>query len=427
MMIMPKNIIFFMLVFFVVAVTATFVLHIEENLAFAQNSEIIDSSSFNSNPSIENLLKIFESPQSILEQLSIDFGRDVSTIDLLGFSFGMVAYGIFIWHFYRLIAKREIVSLTLQKYHTGGKRLTSLIVYIAKYVIVFPLVVTAWFFAYSLFMFFLAPDIDQDFVFLIVISLVVAIRMAAYYKEDLSKDLAKMIPFSLLGIFLVNTTLFTIDQFVDRLDDFIPFIGQIAAFVLFAIGVEAVLRILFLIKRKFIPVAETKLKEEIEKTIDEKIDIHVKKIDQRHKKLEEKLENTETAMDDKRDKLEQDLNQKREGLKERIDKKRQKLEENLDDKRDKLEQDLNQKREGLKERIDKKRQKLEENLDDKRDKLEQDLNQKREGLKERIDKKRQKLEEKVIQTESKVDETKTKLEKTEKKLDKKTRNDDDDN
>ena len=245
MMIMPKNIIFFMLVFFVVAVTATFVLHIEENLAFAQNSEIIDSSSFNSNPSIENLLKIFESPQSILEQLSIDFGRDVSTIDLLGFSFGMVAYGIFIWHFYRLIAKREIVSLTLQKYHTGGKRLTSLIVYIAKYVIVFPLVVTAWFFAYSLFMFFLAPDIDQDFVFLIVISLVVAIRMAAYYKEDLSKDLAKMIPFSLLGIFLVNTTLFTIDQFVDRLDDFIPFIGQIAAFVLFAIGVEAVLRIFF--------------------------------------------------------------------------------------------------------------------------------------------------------------------------------------
>ena len=79
-----------------------------------------------------------------------------------------------------------------------------------------------------------------------------------------------MIPFSLLGIFLVNNTLFTIDQFVERLDDFFPFIGKIAAFVLFAIGVEAALRILFLIKRRFIPVAETKLKEEIEKTIDKK-------------------------------------------------------------------------------------------------------------------------------------------------------------
>ena len=383
-----KHISFSLLTFFVIIS----IFHTVENDAFAQNLQLSNSSSsnFNSNPNIENLLKIFESPQSILKQLSIDFGRDVSAVDLLSFSFGMVAYGIFVWHFYRLIAKREIVSVTLQKYQTGGKKLTLIIVYFAKYVIVFPLVVTTWFFAYSLFMFFLAPDIDQDFVFLIVISLVVAIRIAAYYKEDLSKDLAKMIPFSLLGIFLVNNTLFTIDQFVERLDDFVPFVGKIAAFVVFAIGVEAALRILFLIKRKFIPVAETQLKEEIEKTIDKKIDIHIKKLDQQHEQLEEKLEKTETKMDEKRDKLEQDLNQKRVALKDRIDKKREKLELNLDEKRDKLEQDLNQKRVALKDRIDKKREKLEE---------------------------------KVVQTESKIDETKTKLEKAAKKLEKKKNND----
>ena len=353
-----------------------------QNIVYAQNQESI----FGSNPSMDNLLKIFESPQSLLEQLSIDFGRDVSSIDLLGFSFGMVAYGVFVWHFYRLIAKREIVSLTLQKYQTGGKNLTSIILYFARYVVVFPLVVTAWFFAYSLFMFFLAPDIDPDFVFLIVISLVVAIRIAAYYKEDLSKDLAKMIPFSLLGIFLINNTLFTIDQFVERLDDFIPFVGTIAAFVLYAIGIEAALRVLFLVKRKFLPVAETKLKEEIEKTIDEKIEIHIKKIMSEQTKLEEKLKKTESEMDEKRNKLEEDLNKKREGLKERIDKKREKLEQDLDEKRNKLEEDLNKKREGLKERIDKKREKLEE---------------------------------KIIKTETKVDENKKELKKTEKKLDKK--------
>ena len=299
-----KNISFFVFLFFLV----TFIFHVEENIVFAQDSEILDSS-FGTHPSIENILKTFESPQLLLEQLSIDFGRGISTIDLLGFSFGMVAYGVFVWHFYRLIARREIVSMTLQKYHTGGKKSTSIIVYFAKYVIVFPLVVATWFFAYSLFMFFLAPDIDHDFVFLIVISLVVAIRIAAYYKEDLSKDLAKMIPFSLLSIFLVNNTLFTIDQFVERLDDFIPFIGKIAVFVLFAIGVEAALRILFLVKRKFLPVAETKLKKEIEKTIDKKIELHVEKIEQEHEKLEEKLKKTETKMDEKRDKLEEGLNQ----------------------------------------------------------------------------------------------------------------------
>ena len=369
-------------IFLLLAISISVFYTEENNTVFAQNQE----SSFKSNPNAENLVKMFESPQSLLEQLSIDFGRDVSTIDLLSFSFGMVAYGVFVWHFYRFIARREIVSLTLQKYQTGGKKLTSIIVYFAKYVIVFPLVVTAWFFAYSLFMFFLAPDIDPDFVFLIVISLVVAIRMAAYYKEDLSKDLAKMIPFSLLGIFLVNSTLFTIDQFVERLDNFIPFVGTIAAFVLFAIGVEAALRILFLIKRKFLPVAETKLEEEIEKTIDKKIELHVKKIMDKHEKLEDKLEKTESTMDEKRNKLEEDLNKKREELRNRVDQKREKLEQDLDEKRNKLEEDLNKKREGLKERIDKKREKLEE---------------------------------KIIQTESKVDETKDDLKKAEKKIDKK--------
>ena len=369
-MIIKKNRLFLIFLF----LTSISIFNIGENTVFAQ----IQESSFESNPSIENLLKIFESPQSLLEQLSIEFGRDVSSIDLLGFSFGMVAYGVFVWHFYRLIAKREIVSLTLQKYQTGGRKLTSIILYFARYVVVFPLVVTAWFFAYSLFMFFLAPEIDPDFVFLIVISLVVAIRIAAYYKEDLSKDLAKMIPFSLLGIFLVNNTMFTIDQFVGRLDDFIPFVGTIAAFVLYAIGIEAVLRVLFLVKRKFLPVAETKLKEEIEKTIDKKIEIHVKKIMSEHTKLEEKLEKTESEMDEKRNKLEEDLNKKREGLKERIDKKREKLEHDLDEKRNKLEEDLNKKRDGLKERIDKKREKLEE---------------------------------KIIKTESKVDENKKELKK----------------
>ena len=350
---------------------------------FAQDSDLNDTNSTQPNSNIQTISQIFESPQTLLEQFSIQFGQEVSTVDLLSFSFGMVAYGVFVWHFYRLIARREIVSMTLEKYHTGGKRLTSLIVYFAKYVLIFPLVVTAWFFAYSLFMFFLAPDIDQDFVFLIVISLVVAIRIAAYYKEDLSKDLAKMIPFSLLGIFLVNTTLFTVDQFFDRLDDFIPFVGKIAAFVLFAIGIEAALRILFLVKRKFLPVAETKLKEEIEQTIDKKIEIHVEKMMTQHEKLKDKLEKTEVKMDEKRNRLEEELNRKREELKDRVDRKREKLEEDLDQKRNRLEEELNQKREKLKERVEKKREKLEE---------------------------------KIVKTENKVEETKTKLEKTKKEL-----------
>lgn len=311
--------------FTLLMVTIVFSIFMNDAYSQSGSSDILDKMEL----SPETIISFLESPQKLLEQLSIDFTRDISTIDLLGFSLGMVAYGIFIWHFYRLISRREIVSLHLNKYDTDGRKITSIMVYIIKYVIVFPLVITAWFFVYSLFMFFLAPGIEQDFVFLVVISLVVAIRIAAYYKEDLSRDLAKMVPFALLGIFLVNTSLFTIDQLLARLDNFIPFVGKIATFVLFAIGVEAILRILFLIKRRIIPVAETKVEEEIEKTIDEKMKIKVDQITKKQEKiedqLEEKIEKTEDKLEDRiektEDKMEEKIEKTKNEKKEDTDKK----------------------------------------------------------------------------------------------------------
>jgi hypothetical protein len=283
-------------------------------LIYAQeNNSLLNTDGLNS------IIHIFQSPQNLLDQLSIEFKEDISTIDLISFSLGMVLYGIFIWHFYRLIARREIVSLHLKKYESDGKKITSILVYLVKYIIVFPLIVSIWFFVYSMFMFFLAPQMSQDFVFLLVISLVVAIRIAAYYKEDLARDLAKLIPFSLLAIFLANSTLFTIDQVIEKLDHFVPFISKIVAFVIFAIGIEAVLRIIFLAKRKLLPVAEAKIEEEIEKTIDEKMKVQVKQIEkkiekteenlvEKQKQIEKKIEKTEDSLEEKHNQIEKKFN-----------------------------------------------------------------------------------------------------------------------
>lgn len=231
----------------------------------------------------------------ILSWLNFDtiashLGIEISFTDLIFYSLGMVAYGIFIWNFYRFIARREMIPLPLKKYQTDGKKITSIIAYVIKYVIVFPLVVLVWFIVYSTFLFFMAPDLPVELVFLVVISLVVTVRISAYYKEDLAKDFAKLIPFALLGIFLTSNIFFTAEQVLDRIDDFIPFLGKIMGFIVYAIMVEAVLRILFIVKRKLLPVAERKLEEQIEEQIDEKIKVHVEKIEKKHETLEKKIE-----------------------------------------------------------------------------------------------------------------------------------------
>ncbi|MDH3311759.1 MAG: hypothetical protein OEM28_01265 [Nitrosopumilus sp.] len=229
-------------------------------------------------------------PFTNIENITSQFGIEVSFTELIAYSIGMVIYGIFIWNFYRFIARREMIPLGLKKYQTDGKKITSVIAYIFKYVIVFPLVVLIWFVVYSTFLFFMAPDIPKEHVFLIVISLVVTVRISAYYKEDLAKDFAKLIPFALLGIFLTSNIFFTPSDIIDRAYGFIPFLGNIVGFVIYAIIVEAILRILFLVKRKILPTVEEKLEEKIEEQINEKIKVHVEKIENKHNELEKKIE-----------------------------------------------------------------------------------------------------------------------------------------
>ncbi|NND87535.1 MAG: hypothetical protein HKM23_09520 [Nitrosopumilus sp.] len=236
--------------------------------------------------------------ETLIDQLLSDFTNitsqfeiEVSFAELLAYSIGMVIYGFFIWHFYRFLARREMIPLSLNKFQTNGRKAISVVGYIFKYVIVFPLVILVWFIVYSTFLFFMAPELSKEHVFLIVISLVVTVRISAYYREDLAKDFAKLIPFALLGIFLTSNIFFTSEDLVSKVYDFVPFLSQIIGFVVYAVIVETILRVLFLIKRKIRPAAEQKLEDSLEKQIDEKIKIHVEKIEDKTEDLEKKIEN----------------------------------------------------------------------------------------------------------------------------------------
>ncbi|HEX5359202.1 MAG TPA: hypothetical protein VFW99_04725, partial [Candidatus Nitrosotalea sp.] len=232
------------------------------NLSYAEDNKtplIMDSKdNFTANLTQINWNDFFASfhPHNYIEKLTKNFVKGTSFNDLVLFSFGMFLYSVFIWHFYRLLARRELFSAKFgDKYiHTGKRKLevVSIAVYVIKYVILFPLIIFAWFIVYSIFMFFLAQSISSETVFLIVSSLVVATRISAYYNEDLSKDIAKLLPFALLGIFIYNPVYFNITDILHRVKEIPLFVTQIAQFLVFAMTIEASLRVIFLVKRRFI-------------------------------------------------------------------------------------------------------------------------------------------------------------------------------
>jgi len=76
-------------------------------------------------------------------------------------------------------------------------------------------------------------------------ALVASVRVAAYYKEELSVDLAKMLPFALLGVFLVDISFFSVEHSKSILFSIPQYSETILYYLIFTIVLEFLLRILF--------------------------------------------------------------------------------------------------------------------------------------------------------------------------------------
>jgi hypothetical protein len=120
---------------------------------------------------------------------------------------GIVIYSVFIFKFYRYMAKKDVLELNLKKYNEGKTgfigAFLKVVFYFVEYLLVFPVIIFFWFLVIVLFIGIVSSR-AFDHVLLAGMGLIAATRVTAYYNEDLSRDLAKMIPFALLGIFIID-------------------------------------------------------------------------------------------------------------------------------------------------------------------------------------------------------------------------------
>lgn len=167
---------------------------------------------------------------------------------LIIFLIGVVIYSIFIFKMYRFIARKDVIKLDLQKHAKSEfawlKKIISVIFYVVEYIILFPIFIFFWFAVLVLLLSFLAKNQQFDTILTISMSVVAAIRVTAYYHEDLSRDLAKMLPFALLGIFLVDVGYFSYEtawSIIQQAPDHLP---AIIYYLAFTIILEFLLRII---------------------------------------------------------------------------------------------------------------------------------------------------------------------------------------
>jgi small-conductance mechanosensitive channel len=164
---------------------------------------------------------------------------------------GIVVYSIFVWKFYRFLAKRDLLELNLRKYnkveHPTLNKVFAIVLFIIEYIIILPFITFFWFFIMSIILFFLARDLAPENILLISGGIIGAIRITAYYNEDLSKDLAKMFPFTILAISLVTPGFFKIGETVAKLGRIDEVLVNVVTYLFMIMVLEFILRILYLI------------------------------------------------------------------------------------------------------------------------------------------------------------------------------------
>lgn len=164
----------------------------------------------------------------------------------------MVVYSVFIFKFYKFIATRDIFKLNLAEYSRSRweeiKEGVVFLFYILEHIIIFPLLTFIWFIFFSLLLIFMSENQSTNTLFLFSMTIVATTRISAYYNEELAREIAKTLPLTLLGIFLVTgVSYFSPESAISAVKS-IPLMWKtIVYYLLFIVSLEIVLRILLFI------------------------------------------------------------------------------------------------------------------------------------------------------------------------------------
>ena len=190
---------------------------------------------------IENLpLNITNSITDMFSSLSLAEGWLVLE-PLVIFIVGMFIYSVFVFKFYKFISRKDIFRIS-----KGGQKSTlKRIGYALEYLFLFPIIAFFWFIVISFILAALSQVLTIGNIFMLSMAVMATIRLCAYYNEDLSRDIAKLIPFALLAIFLLEIGTISINAPIQVLRQ-IPSVGNtLVYYFIFIVVLEFVLRLIF--------------------------------------------------------------------------------------------------------------------------------------------------------------------------------------
>ena len=108
--------------------------------------------------------------------------------------------------------------------------------------IILPFLVLFWFAIFSMFLLVLSESQSAQQILLISAAIIASTRITAYISEDLSKDIAKIMPFTVLAMFVLGSQFFNLENIFLKISQIPVLFNHVLMFVIFIFVTEFVLR-----------------------------------------------------------------------------------------------------------------------------------------------------------------------------------------
>jgi len=189
---------------------------------------------------------------------------------------------LFIWKFYKSTSRRNLIKLNLYKYNTSehplANKLFAMLFYLIEYIVIMPLLIILWFAGLSIVLMLIATERSPNEILMISAAMIGAIRILAYIKGEIAKDLAKLFPFIALSFFLLEGVSDFRSVFISKVSEIPSLFSNILSFILVVVVIEIILRVFYTIyefwrseggrDEAVQEVLEEKAKEEVKKKIE---------------------------------------------------------------------------------------------------------------------------------------------------------------
>ena len=176
--------------------------------------------------------------------LAKDFILDKQFLNLLISTLVLFFASLLSWIvYYKQLAKRDLFEIPQLNVDKKLINFLDRFVYFLKYLIIFPIYSFIWFLIFSFLLFLLSRSRAVEDVLFLGMIVVAATRIGAYVSEKLAEDMAKLLPWTIIVIFLIEPEAISIEGIKSSLNIFYEQIPKVAKYLVFIIFVEWVLRI----------------------------------------------------------------------------------------------------------------------------------------------------------------------------------------